>query len=242
MLFRKIGWMVAAASAALWIAAEARSAEQAAAAKIKVLVISNSDHHDYKAFGAFMSDLLAKTGDFELTGPEGPNGHDGLKAENLKKYDLVLLFGSGGDFTDPAQEQGLNQFVRNGGGLVGVHATDFAKKSDVYWELMGGRQQGTGPSTTIRITEEKHPITAGMKDFEIDDETYGNKEFPGAKLVILGLGDRDKQKVPMIWVQEVGKGRVFNATFGHGVRAWNGPHFQRVLTRGLYWSVGREPK
>lgn len=46
----------------------------------------------------------------------------------------------------------------------------------------------------------------------------------------------------MGWVQPYGKGRVFYTSLGHGKEAWTNRHFQRLVVRGLYWSVGRKPK
>ena len=133
--------------------------------------------------------------------------------------------------------------MRGGGGLAGVHATDAFKKSDVYWRLLGGRFTGHGGgSFPIRIEDKKHVITAPMADFEISDETYRNAYHPDFKLHSLGRIDRGQEQQSMIWVQEAGKGRVFNTTLGHGKAAFDNPHFQRLVVRGLYWAAGREPK
>ena len=135
------------------------------------------------------------------------------------------------------------QFVKGGGGLAGVHATDAFKKSDVYWRLLGGRFSGHGGGKfMIRIEDKKHPVTAPMEDFEIQDETYRSNYHPDFELHSLGRIDRDKEQQSMIWAQQIGKGRVFNTTLGHGKAAFDNPHFQRLVTRGLYWAAGREPK
>jgi len=144
---------------------------------------------------------------------------------------------------DPAQEKGLQEFVEGGGGLGGVHATDAFKQSDVYWRLLGGRFIGHGGGTfPIRIEDKKHPITAPMEDFEINDETYRNNYHPEFKLHSLIRMDRGQEQQSMGWVQEYGKGRVFNTTLGHGKAAWDNPQLQRLVVRGLYWAAGREPK
>jgi len=213
-------------------------ADAAAPGKIKLLLVANGGH-DFKAFKAVMAPILEKTGDFELTVAEN---FDALKLENLKKFDEVLFFGSGSNFNDPAQEKGLEEFVTNGGAMSGVHATDAHKKSDVYWRLIGGRFTGHGGGKFTVYIDNKHPITAPMKDFEISDETYQNKEHPQAKLQSLGRMDRGKEKQSMVWVQPIGKGRVFNTTLGHGKAAFDNPQFQRLVVRGLYWAAGREPK
>lgn len=207
--------------------------------KIKVLLLGGRGH-DWKGFHASISNVLARTGDFELTLSAQL---DDLKAESISKYGVVLFYGSGGDFSDPRQETGLDEFVRNGGGLVGVHATDAFKKSDVYWRLMGGRFTTHGGGRFwLRIEDKQHPVTAPLKDFEINDETYANQYHPEFKLQSLGRIDREKEQQSMVWHQPWGKGRVFNTTLGHGKEAWENPHFQRLVVRGLYWAAGRKIK
>jgi len=213
--------------------------EALAAEKIDVLLVGGRGH-DWKGFHAAIAPVLEKTGDFNVTLTENL---DDLKPENINKYDVVLFYGSGGNFTDPAQEQGLEQFVKNGGGLAGVHATDAFKKSDVYWRLFGGRFSGHGGGKFwMRIEDKKNPITAPMEDFEIQDETYRNTFHPDFKLHSLAHMDRGDEQQSMVWVQEYGKGRVFNTTLGHGKAAFDNPHLQRLIVRGLYWAAGREPK
>jgi type 1 glutamine amidotransferase len=215
------------------------ASDAAAAEKIKVLLMGGRGH-DWKGFHGVISEVLDKTGDFDVVLSADL---DDLKPERIGKYDLVLFYGSGGNFTDPEQEKGLLDFVKGGGALAGVHATDAFKKSDVYWRLMGGRFSGHGGGKFwMRIEDKKHPVTAPMEDFEISDETYRNKYHPDFKLQSLGHMDRGEEQQSMIWVQTHGKGRIFNTTLGHGKPAWTNPHFQRLVVRGLYWAAGRKPR
>lgn len=245
MFYRKCCWtyvLVALGLTALAPSAfcsEKAGAEKAGAEKTRVLLLGGRGH-DWKGFHAVISKVLDKTGDFQVTLSAEL---DDLKPQSINRYDVVLFYGSGGNFTDPAQEQGIQQFVKGGRGLVGVHATDAFKKSDVYWRLLGGRFIGHGGgSFTIRIDDKKHPITATSKDFEITDETYRDKYHPDFKLHGLGHIDRGQEQQSMIWHQTYGKGRVFNTTLGHGRQAFENPAFQRLVVRGLYWAAGRKPK
>ena len=122
------------------LAVVALASDAVCAEKIKVLLLGGGGH-DLKGFNALMTEVLEKTGDFKVTFFDKL---DDLKRENISKYDVVLFYGSGGNFTDPAQEKGLDEFVNGGGGLAGVHATDSFKKSDVFWKLLGGRFSGHG--------------------------------------------------------------------------------------------------
>ncbi len=126
---------------------------------------------------------------------------------------------------------------------MGVHATDANKSSDVYWELLGGRFTGHGSGKyTAYIYDHDHPITSGLGDFDIADETYAHEYHKNACMRCLVRMDRGNERQSMAWVQQHGKGRVFTTGFGDNQGAWGNPQFQRVLVRAMYWTVGRTPK
>lgn len=188
--------------------------------------------HDPVQLPVMLKDVLEKTGDFSITITED---RDQFKAENIKNYDLVLIYTTGGNLT-PEQEQGLCSFVENGGGLVGIHsATDSFKNSDAYWKMMGGRFTGHGSGTfKVNNTGKSHCIVKGTGSFDITDETYRHDFHPDSKLVILQRREMDGD--PVSWVQYYGKGRVFVTGLGHAKPAWENPAFQELVTRGLLWA------
>ena len=231
-----MAWLVIG-MAALALAPRAEAGE-----KIKLHMVQGGGHNWKKHF-PILADVLKKTGDFEITMSQDL---DELRAENIRKYDVVLFYGSGNNFKDPAQEQGLCDFVRNGGAFAGIHsASDSFKKSDAYWELLGGRFAGHGGGKfKLVIDDKEHPVTKPMVDFEIQDETYRHRYHPKAEKELRHLlhMDRGKEQQSMAWVRDYGKGRMFYTSLGHGTPAWTNPAFQRLATRGIYWAVGREPK
>ncbi|MFW6107552.1 MAG: ThuA domain-containing protein [bacterium] len=224
------------------VLAMALAATAVAGEKIKVHMVQGGGHN-WKAHLPILAEILQKTGDFQVSMSQDL---DELKAENIQEYDVVLFYGSGNNFKDPAQEKGLCDFVRDGGACAGIHsATDSFKKSDAYWELVGGRFAGHGGGKfTVRILDPDHPITQGLEDFEIQDETYRHRYHEKAEKELHHLVkiDRGKEQQSMGWVRDYGKGRLFYTSLGHGRQAWTNPHFQRLVVRGLYWAAGREPK
>ena len=209
--------------------------------KIKVLYMGGRGH-DSPGYEKFLTGFLARQGGFELV---ISNKLDDLRAGTIEKYDVVFFFGSGGDFTDPAQEKGFGDYVKNGGGVVGVHATDAFKKSDVYWKIFGGQFIGHGGGTfPIEFTDTKHPITRGMKGFEISDESYRDKFHPETvdKLHHLGRINRGNENHSMIWIHEYGKGRLFSTGLGHDEKAWQNPALQKLTIRALYWAARKPVK
>lgn len=216
------------------------SAEEAGGGKTRILLVQGGGH-DWKAHFQILADLLAKTGDFEVAQTEDL---DDLKADRIGKYNVVLFYGSGQDFANAEQEKGLCDFVRGGGAYAGIHsATDSFKKSDAYWELVGGRFAGHGGGKfPVVIHDKDHPITAPLEDFEIQDETYSHNYHKNLIMRSLIHMNRGDERQSMGWVRPYGKGRMFYTSLGHGREAWTNPHFQRLVVRGLYWAAGREPK
>jgi len=208
--------------------------------KIRLFFLQGGGH-DWKGNFAILQKVLEATGDFEIT---ASTDLDELKAENIKKYDVVLFYGSGNNFKSPEQEKGLLDFVRNGGGWAGIHsASDSFKKSDAYWQMLGGRFAGHGGGKYwVRIVDKEHPITKGLEDFQNQGETYRHRYYKGFTPHSLVKIDRGKEQQSMGWCHQYGKGRVFYCALGHGRAAWSNPGFQRFVVRGLYWAAGREPK
>ena len=215
------------------------AAETDPAGKIKVLYVVNGGH-DGKGFIAMVGKVLESTGDFALVTSRGA---DDLKAGNIGKYDLILFYGSGGTISDPKQEQGLWDFVHQGGGIVGVHATDANKSSDVYWELLGGRFTGHGSGKyTAYIYDHDHPITSGLGDFDIADETYAHEYHKNACMHAWSAWTAVTSARAWPGCSSMAKAACSPRASATTKAGRGNPQFQRVLVRAMYWTVGRTPK
>jgi len=209
------------------------------AGKAKVLFVRGGGYHDWKHNPLILKEVLDRTGDFEVVFTEDL---DDLK-ERIKQFDLVAVYATRLKLSEE-QEAGLCGFVADGGGYVGIHcASDTFKNSDRYWEMVGGRFSGHGHGTyTVHIYDTDHPITRGLEDFEITDETYRHNYHKNLRMRTLTCMDRGNERQSMAWVRDYGKGRMFYTANGHGRKAWANPHFQRLVVRAMYWAAGREVK
>ncbi len=207
--------------------------------KIKVMFLRGGGIHDWRNCTPILASVLKKTNDFEITFTENL---DDLK-ERIKQFDIIIQYTTGMQLTKE-QEKGLCDFVQNGGGYVGIHsASDSFKNADRYWEMLGGRFAGHGGGKfTVYIYDRDHPITKGMRDFEIQDETYSHNYHRNAQMRSLTRMNRGNERQSMSWVSSYGKGRVFYTGNGHGREAWTNPHFQRLVVRAAYWAAGRKVK
>jgi type 1 glutamine amidotransferase len=207
--------------------------------KVKVLFLRGGGVHDWKNNPPILKAVMDRTNDFEVTFTENL---DDLK-ERIKGFDIIAVYTTGLQLS-AEQEKGMCDFVENGGGYVGIHsASDSFKKADRYWEMVGGRFAGHGGGKyMVHIYDTEHPITKGLKDFEIQDETYSHNYHRNAQMRSLIRMNRGKERQSMGWVSHYGKGRMFYTGLGHGRAAWSNPHFQRFVIRGMYWAAGRQVK
>src|SRR5439155_3512931 len=97
-------------------------------------------YHTTIAHGNLMLQLIARyTGAYEAI---FDNNLDNLKYPHIKQYDAVFLNSVVGPvFADPDVLDGLIRYVREGGGVAGLHGTTFATQ-DVreFGELMGAQE------------------------------------------------------------------------------------------------------
>ncbi len=209
-------------------------------AEIKVMFLLGGGH-DWQNNPPILKKVLDQTGDFEVTFTENL---DDLK-ERIKQFDIIAQYTTGlNNEFNKEHETGLCNFIQNGGGYVGIHsATDSFKNSDRFWEMVGGRfTDHEGGKFTVYIYDKDHPITKGMKDFEIQDETYAHNYHPNAQMRSLTRMSRNNERQSMGWVSSYGKGKVFYTSNGHGRAAWSNPSFQQLVVRGMYWAAGRKVK
>jgi len=207
--------------------------------KVKVMFLRGGGVHDWKNNPPILKAVLDRTNDFEVTFTENL----GDLKERIKNFDIIAVYTTGMELAKE-QEKGLCDFIENGGGFVGIHsASDSFKNADRYWEMVGGRFAGHGAGKYIvYIYDYDHPITKGLKDFEIEDETYCHNYHRNAQMRSLTRMNRGNERQSMSWVSSYGKGRVFYTGNGHGRQAWSNPNFQRLVVRAMYWAADRRVK
>jgi type 1 glutamine amidotransferase len=96
-----------------------------------------------------------------------------------------------------------------------------------------------GVNIPIKVADDQHPITQGMKDFEIIDETFMGRWWTEGNHVLLTTNHTENDE-PIAWTRNYGKSRVFNLQLGHGIEAHNCPEFRELLVRGVRWTAGVE--
>ena len=144
-----------------------------------------------------------------------------------------------------AQGAAIKDFVNAGGGLYAMHNSSYISlfvKS--YRDVMGGVSKAHPPLRPfqVRATQNRHPITEGMKPFRVNDEQhYVQYDLDPAHIIlesenIDGLTFKDMgSKSVSGWAHDYGKGRVVFTAVGHNLHAlWN-PQYLEIQKRAIRW-------
>lgn len=134
----------------------------------------------------------------------------------------------------PAALGRLESFVREGGGILAIHAATASFKETLpYFDILGGRFIGHGPVTRMEITQAREDIFGPLGGFSVRDELYVHELRPG--LTVHFTATLDGQDIPVVWTRQYGRGRVCYAVPGHTSESMSNPVYQQVLQRGLAW-------
>ena len=151
-------------------------------------------------------------------------------------------------------------YLRRGGGFVGIHAaTDTYKMWPAYLEMVGGVFAGhpwtADKTVSVRIADPSHPVNAafGGENFSIKDEIYQIKgpydksrlrvllrlDTMGATERLTGIkGNRKDNDYAISWIRRHGKGRVFYCSLGHNNEVfWNRAVLGHYLA-GIQFALG----
>jgi len=220
----------------------------------RVLVFSGTRgfRHTPATYGkAIITKMGEDSGAFETICSEDPKV---FNDPFLAGIDCVILNNSTGSFLDDAQKAALLKYVREGGGLVGIHsATDSHYDWPEYGDLMGGWFDGHpwNEEVTIDVEVPDHPACQGIPNpWKIHDEIYQQRNWSRDEVcVLMSLNTaqtnmdrpgikREDRDFGIAWCKPFGKGRSFYTALGHGDEVFDNPLYQKHLLGGILWAMG----
>ena len=218
-------------------------------AKIRVLIFSGSNNHDWQKTTPCLMQILDANDLFQVSVTEQPKT---ISAEDLAQTDVIVsnwnAFGkdkADTDWPEVTRAAYLN-FIRKGGGHVMVHA---GGSSFYDWPAYHQIAASWGPKTShgpmhtfkVEIADPNHTLVRGVTSFTIHDELWNNTAFPENSHVLLtAFSEKEKagtgQAESLLGVSGYGKGRCVNFMLGHDVTAMSHLAFQQLLRRSCVWA------
>ena len=227
-----------------------------AANKIRVLILSGANNHDWKSTTAALKTVFAADPRFAVSVTETPWS---MKPADLAQYDVLLsnwnTFGKKDDERkqyewDDAMKAAFLKWFKDGGGFFVLHSgsclfydwDDFQKLTAGAWGA--GTFHPHNQSFTLNIVDKTHPVTRGMADFETFDEPWQKPSNPNPNRHVLISGVVSKENKgsgepePFAFVTETGKGRNFTLLLGHDAQTiLNSPGCKKLILRGTEWAA-----
>jgi type 1 glutamine amidotransferase len=222
-----------------------------AAAKVRVLVVTGGHDYETNQFLQVFRDNAAIT----FQHATHPQAHAWLAADRAKEWDVLVLYDMWQDISDAARKDFEARLAEGKGLVVTHHAIANYQQWPAYEQIIGAKyylepttRGGVAKARSlwkhdvqfrVAVKAPDHPVTRGVADFDIHDETYNL--FDVASDVTVLLGTQEATSGPKLaWAKTWQAARVVYLQLGHDHLAYENPHYRRVLANAIRWTARRD--
>src|ERR1051325_5981367 len=238
-------FFISALSAALALASEQ---SPVAAGKTRVLLVTGGHPFEKEPFFK----LFEENTNIIFHAVEHPKAHALFKQEAARLYDVIVTYDYNQPITDEAKADFL-ALLHEGKGLVVLHhAIATYPKWPEYWKIIGAHYYlektnvaGVDKARSafkhdmhfkIHVADLAHPVTQGVQDYEIHDETYKWFDVADDCHPLLTTDEPESNHV-IAWAKTYDASRVVYLQSGHDHFAYENPNFQRILFLRRYHQI-----
>jgi len=224
--------------------------QEAPGPKIRVLITTGGHGFEAEPFFAIFDQMP----DVVYTKAELPKQADLLGPGLREQYDCLVMYDMVRGIS-PQQQEAFVALLKQGIGVVSLHHNLGAHRQwDEFRKIIGGKfifqpcqidgkQYGKTPwshgeQLKVTVVDRNHPITQGVDDFQIDDETYG-PFYTAADNHVLLKTDHPKNNPVIAWTRTYGKSRVCYLMLGHDHHAYENPNYRKLVYQAIRWASGK---
>ena len=222
-----------------------------AAGKIRVLVVTGG--HDFEHDDFFK--LFSNNPEVSFQPAEHPHAHELLKPDSARNYDVLVAYDMHQEISEEAKSD-LLSFLKQGKGFVVLHHAiasyqdwpEYSKIIGAHYYLQKTNVGGVEKARStyqhdvhfkIHVVDPQHPVTRGVKDFEIHDETYNLFDVAPEVHPLLTTDEPLSNRV-IAWAKSYGAARVVYLQSGHDHFAYENSHYQQILAQAIRWAAKRD--
>ncbi|MET7394323.1 ThuA domain-containing protein [Dactylosporangium sp. NPDC005572] len=241
-MFRRVLLCVAVVLAATGI-----NAVPAYAADFSVLVFSKTAgfRHDSIPAGIAAIQQLGTQNNFTVEATEDAGQ---FTATNLARFRAVIWLSTTGDVLDAAQQTAFENYVRGGGGYVGLHAAADTEYDWAWYGNLVGAYFASHPAiqpVRVRVEDTVHPSTAGLPaTWNRTDELYNYRTNPRPNVHVLANLDETSYTGgsmgtdhPISWCRAYDGGRSWYTGLGHTIESFSEANFRTHLLGGIRYAA-----
>ncbi len=171
-----------------------------------------------------------------------------FKLGNLNRYKAVIFLSTTGDILNETQQGVFENFIRNGGGFVGIHAATDTEYDWPWYNKLVGAQFASHPkqqdADLIRLDSSFLAMKGLPSKWRHFDEWYNFKNYFWDQMNILMTvdeksytGGKNGDFHPVSWYHAYEGGRAFYTALGHTPESFIDPLFLSHLRGGLMYAM-----
>ena len=159
------------------------------------------------------------------------------------EYDVLVFYNFHRPAPDAKTAEALShRWVSAQQGIVVLHHALLAFPEWPRWSDVCGIDDRTfgfhhDQQVPIQVADPTHPITTGLADWVLPDETYTMSSADKDSRILLTT-DHTLSMRTLAWTRQFGKARVFCYQSGHDNATYADRGFRTVLHRGIRWAAG----
>ena len=215
--------------------------------KIKVLVVTGGHGFKHKPFYDVFNAIPSITYDTLVQ----PQANALIASAEVNQYD-VLVFYDLADSISLAQQQAYINLLKKGASMIFLHHALVSYQNWPEFVKIVGGQYHTQPvvvngdtlkanydhdvNIPVKVEDKNHPVTKGIRDFEVVDEVYSDVEIlPSVKPLLSTTHPKSMRY--LAWVNHYGNSEVICIQLGHGPSCYTNPNFRRLIQQAIEWSA-----
>jgi type 1 glutamine amidotransferase len=222
-------------------------ANPVAAKKKKILVFSKTAgfHHASIKVGVPAIQKLGLENKFEV---DTTTNAALFTTKNLKQYAAIVFLNTTGDVLNDEQQAAFEQYIKAGGGYVGVHAATDAEYQWPWYGKLAGAYFLNHPQqqvATLNVVNRNTIATKHLPEvWKRKDEWYNFKDISPDIKVLMTIdessyeGGKNKPVHPMAWYHDFDGGRAFYTELGHVNESYTDPLYLQHLLGGIQYATG----
>lgn len=214
---------------------------------VRVLVITGG--HDYKE-AQFNQMFASLAPEISFKVAELPAAFEMFLPKRRNEYDVLVFYHMWQKIT-AEQEKSFSDCIKEGKPLVVLHHSICAFDDwPEYWNIIGGKYFHKETTFNgkiyqpcsyihdihfnVKVSDIKHPVTAGIKDFPMFDETYKGY-YVADDVTPLLVTDEPSSNTVIGWTKKYGKAKVVVLQSGHDVPTFENENFRKLLKQSVEW-------
>jgi type 1 glutamine amidotransferase len=214
---------------------------------IRILVVTGGHNYKTEQFNQ-MLESLGPGISYKVSSL--PGAYDMFLPENRDQYDVLVFYHMWQKITDE-QANTFEECIRNGKPVVALHHSICAFDGwPGYWDIIGGKYfhavtnfkgKEYQPCSyihdlhfNVKVVNQKHPVTKGVADFEIFDETYKGYYVEDGVTPLLTT-DEPSSTSTIGWAKKYGKSKIVVLQSGHDAPTFENPDFRKLLKQAIIW-------